>query len=188
MYFPYSQTPQITLTEIFLQVNTEASRGLGSALLSKGTSRDNSRAVTLPADIGREVYPVPEPSFCIDRSKPSASTGYTYVHSASQMTPLATDGETRIRALELELADKAKEFERIQREKMEQKNYIFTLSNRLSAAQTECRSSSLPVRGGRPGSLAPWLPRVGSTSSIVWRQRSSGGRRRCPGSSLRKEA
>lgn len=54
------------------------------------------------------------------------------------MTPTATDDETQIEALKRDLTDKTKELEARQRENLEQKNYIFTLSNRLTTAQMEC--------------------------------------------------
>lgn len=122
-----------------LQVDTEASRGLRSGLWGKGASQNNNSIATLPTEIKGEVYPLSEPSSCTDRLMPSASTGYTYVHSAAQMTPLATESENLIRSLKRELAGKTDELETTRRENMEQKNYIFTLSNQLSAAQMECK-------------------------------------------------
>ncbi|KAL2131320.1 hypothetical protein VTI74DRAFT_5259 [Chaetomium olivicolor] len=54
------------------------------------------------------------------------------------MPSLAANHDTWMRALEQKLAAKDEELQKILRENMEQKHYIFTLSNRLSAAEFEC--------------------------------------------------
>lgn len=58
-----------------------------------------------------------------------------YVDAASQCSPWVTSKETRAKDLERKLAEKSTQFENAQREHT---RYVFTLSNRLSAAEREC--------------------------------------------------
>lgn len=70
--------------------------------------------------------------------QPIPPTRHPYVDVASQKTPLMTSEEIQIKNLERELTDAKSKLGCAQRENAEQKQYIFSLSNRLSAAQVEC--------------------------------------------------
>ncbi|KEZ39239.1 hypothetical protein SAPIO_CDS9910 [Scedosporium apiospermum] len=104
---------------------------------SRKTKRSNSLAREVSSVIEREPRRHPRLPGQVDRAQqPARSSSYT--DAASQTADSMLELETRITGLETELARKIKELEDIQRECLEHKDYVFTLSNRLSAAQDEC--------------------------------------------------
>lgn len=84
-------------------------------------------------EIKGELCPASRLNSCTNRSIP-----ITYVHTAVQMMPMVADAEVQIEDLGRELANKTRQLEANRKENTAQKNYITTLSNRLSAAQAEC--------------------------------------------------
>src|SRR5690242_15352851 len=103
------------------------------------TLLQGSESGTSPSPLKRvktEVPSVLESSFGISRQIPP--TRHLYVDVASQKTPPVTSEEIQVKNLERKLTDTESKLDCTQRENAEQKQYIFTLSSRLSAAQEEC--------------------------------------------------
>ena len=119
------------------QLQRRKVRKIRPANPSRKTKRSNSLAREVSSVIEREPRRHPRLPGQVDRAQqPARSSSYT--DAASQTADSMLELETRITGLETELARKIKELEDIQRECLEHKDYVFTLSNRLSAAQDEC--------------------------------------------------
>lgn len=90
---------------------------------SSGPSQAETRTEPLPADVKLEHGRIPV-----------AEVHHAILHAL----PPTANNDSQLRTLGRQLAAKSEELQRILRENAEQKNYIFSLSSRLSAAEFEC--------------------------------------------------